>query len=809
MRIRLIFCCSLLLIVPAHLSCSSGDYFPPSEVDGGWRKNTDPGFVRSVGLDPQKLEEFGQYNLSVANSNWKPYADYKGILVIKNGWIVGEWYNHPDAANFRTYLSSNGKAFAMVSFEIMVDDARSGRIDLAIDQNSPVYDQEWLPEGFPLSDPQKQAITFEQIFQHTSGLCPERSATGEALEQGRNKWTDYADWIVGHDAQWPQTGKLYFPPGQPERWSKREQWGDHTGGYSSAGFGHIGLILRNIYGMPARQFLWQRLLQPLGFSGIDFHAPPDDEIQWFSAGGLRMTPRDYARFAFFLLRSGRWNDRQIVPPQWIQHFRESVRYPNIRSNQDGFFGKYPRDMFRIAGSGLNWAFMVPSLDLIAIRTGRADNRQWNEVEQQFLQKLFAAVSDTQAPRQSLPGGLPGQLVADPARPRWLWRKDGRPFFMVGPGDPEGFLYRGSLHPDGTRDGDQMELIGKLAGTGANCVYLMAVRSHGGDGDETQNPFLDHDPAKGFNDRILDQWERWFTVMDRSGITIMFFFYDDGARLAARHQPLTSEEKDFIQVLVNRFKHHQNLIWCVAEEYEEAFTPADVLEFAEVIHQTDEFHHPIAVHKLTGTGFSEFADSGVIDQFAIQLGDADNPAVALGPHSTHELVLDAWNRAQGRYNLNLSELAYHYAPEDRELTRRRSWAAALAGAYVMVIRMDIESTSLEALEDCGHLVRFLESTDFFDMEPHDELGTSGTEYVLASPGSSYIAYSSSHGGRLGLSGLRPGKYELEWFDCSTGQTRSHSAMELPEGDHAWEVPGDFGRDVALYLELQQAPTETKP
>ena len=46
------------------------DYFPPTESKGGWRKNVDPEFIRSLGLDPDKLEEFGQYNLSVPNNRW-------------------------------------------------------------------------------------------------------------------------------------------------------------------------------------------------------------------------------------------------------------------------------------------------------------------------------------------------------------------------------------------------------------------------------------------------------------------------------------------------------------------------------------------------------------------------------------------------------------------------------------------------------------------------------------------------------------------------------------------------------------------
>ncbi len=108
--------------------------------------------------------------------------------------------------------------------------------------------------------------------------------------------------------------------------------------------------------------------------------------------------------------------------------------------------------------------------------------------------------------------------------------------MCGPGDPEDFLYRGRLKPDGTRDGDQMELIEKMRFTGANCIYLMAMRSHGGDGDKTHNPFVSNDPRKGINSKVLAQWEKWFTQMDNSGIVIYLFLYDDNARPWKTHEP---------------------------------------------------------------------------------------------------------------------------------------------------------------------------------------------------------------------------------------------------------------------------------
>ena len=67
------------------------DYFPPPEYEGGWRKNTDPEFIRSMGLDPVRLEEFGQYNLSVPNGNWKPYSEYKGIIVEYRQLLASCW----------------------------------------------------------------------------------------------------------------------------------------------------------------------------------------------------------------------------------------------------------------------------------------------------------------------------------------------------------------------------------------------------------------------------------------------------------------------------------------------------------------------------------------------------------------------------------------------------------------------------------------------------------------------------------------------------------------------------------------------
>ena len=382
----------------------------------------------------------------------------------------------------------------------------------------------------------------------------------------------------------------------------------------------------------------------------------------------------------------------------------------------------------------------------------------------------------------------GRIVVDSENRRWLKRKGGGAFFMCGPGDPEDFLYRGKLRPDGTRDGDQMALIEKMKGTGANCIYLMAVRSHGGDGEKTHNPFVNNDPGKGVNAKVLEQWERWFARMDKNGIVIYFFFYDDSARVWRTADKLGNQEREFIRAIVDRFEHHKNLIWCVAEEYQEAFSPERVKNIAAEIRRADNYVHAIAVHKLSGLDFSEFADERNIDQFAIQYNKSSADELHAG-------MVSAWKRARGRYSLNMSEAAGHGTGKEARL---KSWACAMGGAYVMILEMDIAGTPKSDLEDCGRLVRFFEGTNFNEMAPHDELRFGGTKYVLAKPGDSYIAYAPNLKGKIGLKEIKAGRYDFRWFDCASGQEVPQKAVRVAGGNQSWDRPKGIGKELAVYI-----------
>lgn len=540
-------------------------------------------------------------------------------------------------------------------------------------------------------------------------------------------------------------------------------------------------------------------------------------------GRLAVSPRDFARFGLLYLRHGSWRGRQLLS-RGFTRLAVSDPLPNslprtagqaapmlpgqrtlgshaVPDNQGDHLGSYswlwwvngvdrkgkrnwpaaPLDTYAALGhGGEDGMAVIPSLDLVV---------SWNRsklpdgaMADQAMRLLVGAVLDADP--------MAGQVVVDRTDPSWLARRGGGPFFMCGPGDPEGFLYRAARNADGTRAGDQVALIHQVAAAGANCMYLVAIRSHGGDGDATQNPFLDGDPARGLNPRLLDQWEEWFIEMDRLGIAIFLVIYDDSARVWDTGDAVGPAERQLVQALVSRFGHHRHLIWCIAEEYEEALSAERVRRLAAVIRQADQHAHPIAVHKHSGLDFTEFRRDRNIDQLAVQynVGTAGK---------LHAGLLECRRLDGARHNLNLAEAADFGSGAQ---ARHKLWACALAGANVMVLGMDIAGTPPGDLADCGRVVRFMESVDPAGLAPHDELATGATEYVLAAPPGRYVLYSSGVTGSLGLKGVRAGRYELSWFDCATGR-RVVEVRRQAAGSCTLAKPAALGHEVALYMRLE--------
>jgi len=374
---------------PALSTIELSSYFPPSEAAGGWRKTTDPVKILSQGIDAGKLAGLGSYLMSLPyesfNTGVSGYdASNKAAIVVKDGWIVGEYYNQTSAATAVYYLASNGKTFTLMLTGRLAQDYPL----LGFGLNTKLYDQQWLPQGYPLTDTRKANITFDQVFRHISGIIPEvEDPIASGSVRPENNW-NFAPFTVGKDPDYPVTAPLYFTPGNPSTYTKGST-------YSSVAFNHFSLVFRNVSGLEASAYLRQGLLDPIGVGRMAYKLPSGmGDYVWATAGNGLASARDFARLGYLMLHEGDWAGTRLFAASWLRNFTTSSAYRNMRSNVDCRWGnKYPSDLYRTTGSGQNWVLVVPSLDLILAFNGRTPSSRATEIDTTSLKKLFAAVTE--------------------------------------------------------------------------------------------------------------------------------------------------------------------------------------------------------------------------------------------------------------------------------------------------------------------------------------------------------------------------------------------------------------------------------
>lgn len=299
------------------------------------------------------------------------------VLVIKDGWIVSEGYDRPETKYSSTWTASIGKTMTACMFGKWIEDSSSGRIPIKIDLESPVYDNRYLPEGFPLSDSRKSLITFTQILNHTSGLKP-----SPEVYQGENFL--FVPYTVGQCEIYPDSMQLYSEPGT-------------RFGYSNIGYNHFAVISPHLTGVQLHTSMEKQLFSPIGIEKTSWYSGGDsyvwgEKVYQPSCAGPDMTSRDLARFAYLLLRNGNWGEQQIVPSWYLDEMKKvSWVQPDyglgLRSNANGSFSdSLPKDAFVLSGAGLNVALVVPTWDLIVIRTSQVDSFNSKKFLGEFLEK---------------------------------------------------------------------------------------------------------------------------------------------------------------------------------------------------------------------------------------------------------------------------------------------------------------------------------------------------------------------------------------------------------------------------------------
>jgi CubicO group peptidase (beta-lactamase class C family) len=369
-----------LIVLTANVFAAE-TYTPPPESAGGWRACQNDEQVRSLaGMDPQRLNLIRDQQLQIFAGPWS-------IVIIRHGYLVAEWFGVPTMPHTTFDVWSCTKSATGVAFGLLLDDSRHHKLphDAQITLDTPVYD--FVPEGRPLSDPEKQKIKLRNTLTMTSSIPGEsRGLIGLAVAPGSGEY----ELALGKEPNrfGISAAKLTGEPGTV--WD-----------YSDAAFAHLSLFFAHATGQEIAEYMKQRVFDPIGIEDVSWdrqggsgHIGPHTNAH----SGLHLSARDFARLGYLLAHDGQWQDKQIVPQWWIQTATRSSQQLNpsygytFWVNTDGvLWPTAPRDAFAFRGYGANRCYVVPSLDLVVVRIGDAPPN-WGE--ESLLPAVLAAIIDS-------------------------------------------------------------------------------------------------------------------------------------------------------------------------------------------------------------------------------------------------------------------------------------------------------------------------------------------------------------------------------------------------------------------------------
>ncbi|GAG32029.1 unnamed protein product, partial [marine sediment metagenome] len=233
----------------------------------------------------------------------------------------------------------------------------------------------------------------------------------------------------------------------------------------------------------------------------------------------------------------------------------------------------------------------------------------------------------------------------------------------------------------------------------------------------------------------------FDHMLERGIVIHLVFYLDDCREVSG--AITPEQEElWFRYTVARFGAYPNLIWNLAEEFEEAFTIDWCESRAGWLKKYDPFPNPVTVHQLTADIFRP-AGSPNFDLTAIQYNaNAD---------SLNRMVNKVRRQTAGA-GRPIPVLVTEWtpiAPEDTVRCRMGIWAITLGGGVYQIFnnkRGETVTLDFSRWEEHWRYARILkgimESLPFNRMGPVNNLVSSG--YCLAEPGGPYLVYQPEPG-----------------------------------------------------------------
>lgn len=159
----------------------------------------------------------------------------------------------------------------------------------------------------------------------------------------------------------------------------------------------LGMIVRRLSGAETTEYLRDRLFGPAGMSTDIWCIQTRCGHDWMGSG-VQATTRDLTRFAQVLMAGGRWNDRQLIPRDYVEAAVAPQIDNSVANSHPVFQHGYGYQIwcvpggFALRGMGAQLAIALPAHDLILVTT--ADAQAVEDAQADITDLLFEELLPT-------------------------------------------------------------------------------------------------------------------------------------------------------------------------------------------------------------------------------------------------------------------------------------------------------------------------------------------------------------------------------------------------------------------------------
>lgn len=165
--------------------------------------------------------------------------------------------------------------------------------------------------------------------------------------------------------------------------------------YNSGATNIVSYLIRKKINNDAEYFAFPRreLFNPTGMRSAIFET--DASGTFAGSSYVYASMRDYVRFGLLYLNKGNWLGQQILPEDWTDNATEPANGSKGQYgsffwlNESNDYSDVPKDLYMCRGHDGQYIYIIPSLELVVVRTGFSKKGDFDSPE--FLASIVACI----------------------------------------------------------------------------------------------------------------------------------------------------------------------------------------------------------------------------------------------------------------------------------------------------------------------------------------------------------------------------------------------------------------------------------